>query len=130
MTWPEHYPTFCPPADSEEASGDIFRYVEDPPSPKDLKSHWFLYKNNRVAWEKKGKTCEACGISVFRSLEDLEEAGDLCPRLKTGKVAAVASLSGEMGKLKHTRSQTYPKHHTWWIPVAVKNPHGYFSVVA
>ena len=130
MTWPEHYPTSCPPADSEEASGNIFRYVENPPSPKEFKSHWFKLEHNREKWKKEGKACQVCWISIFRSLEDLEEAGELCPWLTTGKVAAVASLSGKMGKLKHTRSQKLQKHHTWWIPVAVKNPHRYFSVVA
>ena len=131
MAWPEHYPKSCPPYDSEKASGDVFRYVNNPPDPKDLTSHWFLYKNLRETTKKAGLKCQLCGISVFRSLADLKDAGDLCPNIKkNNKVAAEASLSADMGKIKHTPSLTLLKHHTWWIPVAITKPHKCFSVVA
>lgn len=74
------------------------------------------------------KKCQACGLSVLRTEEDVKEARRVSPWFKKRKVAK-ARLSPDWGKVARTESKNIPNHHTWWVSDS-KQPHAIFDVVA
>ena len=127
MAWPKHYPKRCPPADSKEANGTVYRYVKDPSDPEEFKSYWFQKPHQRRDFEKRGKACQARGLTVYRSLQDLMHASKIYRKMKRGKAPTKADLSPEMGKIKQTPGPG--NHYTWWTPTEFENPCEHFSLV-
>lgn len=118
MVWPPHFPESCPPDDSIEAEGDVYRLVEgEPPKKEDFVSYWIKYPEKRKIYKKLGQACESCGLSIFRSLEDAKRISRRVQHLP--KKIAVATLDSSMGRMKNT---FYPEHNTWWLPVSVREP--------
>lgn len=126
MVWPPHFPEACPPDDSIEANGDVYRLVSgEPPKKEDFVSHWIKYPEKRKQYEALGRACEACGLSVFRSSEDAQRISRRVQHLP--KKISVATLDPSMGRMKNTFSA---EHYTWWIPVSVREPALLFRNVA
>lgn len=88
-------------------------------------SHWIKYPEKREQYEALSRACEACGLSVFRSLEDTQRVSRRIPHLP--KKISVATLDPSMGRMKNTFSA---EHYTWWIPVSVREPALLFRNVA
>lgn len=106
MTFPQDWPFGCPPADTPDAAGDVFRIVKgNPVTPEDMQSH---YETGRLP---KADPCLRCGLSVFRELEDALNQQKLLPKL--GNRIAKAPLEAAHGKACLTKGQQ-PTHTTWW----------------
>jgi len=124
MTFPNHFPDDCPSDSVQDANGIVFRFVRnEPPNASDFAS--IVVEGKPYDPEKE---CQACGLSVLRTEEDVAEARKLCPWFKKRKVAK-ARLSADWGKLAATESLNIPNHHTWWVPDG-KQPDTIFVIVA
>jgi len=106
MTFPEGWPNNCPPADAVDASGVVFRIVNnEPPMAADFVSH---FESGKLL---KAPDCLRRGLSVFRELGDAVHQRRLFPRL--GRLIARGTLLAEHGKTRLTTGKQ-PTHTTWW----------------
>lgn len=125
-TWPQSFPKDCPPAESQEPEGRVYRLVSaNPPGKKDFLSYHEL---DPVKWEG---NCRACGLSVFRDISDakrLLRRVRAMEKMKEFEFIASGSLEKSDGKLMYTPPVQQNSHHTWWIPLGW-NRHNAFSVV-
>jgi hypothetical protein len=129
MKWPEHFPNACPPSDSSDCRGRIFRIVKNGgPEESDFLSYWVLKPERQPGWLKTGRACNACGLSVLISMEDALEVLEIVQGI--GDKIAVAEFEAGTGKIKHTPSGRHENHHTWWVPVHVEKPWTLFKIVA
>jgi hypothetical protein len=111
MKFPAHFPEGCPPANVNDASGEVFRFVKnDPLDANEFLSYFALGKPLAP-----DQLCQACGLSVLVSEHDVKEVRRVSPWFKKRKVAK-ARISPEWGKIAPTASKNVPNHHTWWIP--------------
>lgn len=118
--FPSEWPSDCPPDDTVEAEGVVFRIVKnDPPSADDFASH---FETGRLP---KAPPCLRCGLSVFRQLHDAVHQRQLIPKL--GSLVASATLRAEHGKTKRTQG-AQPSHTTWWVYQEVSRA-SLFSIV-
>ena len=105
MSFPAHFPDECPPSSAEDARGEVYIFVRnEPPVAADFLS--YFTKGRPYQPEKK---CEACGLSVLRTEQDVREARRLCSWFRKRKVAqsAVVSRLGKNGANgKQERSET------------------------
>lgn len=123
MSFPAHFPDECPPSSAEDARGEVYIFVRnEPPVAADFLS--YFTKGRPYQPEKK---CEACGLSVLRTEQDVREARRLCSWFRKRKVAK-ARLSPDWGKMARTESKNVPNHHTWWVSEG-KQPNTLFDVV-
>jgi hypothetical protein len=117
MNYPEHFPHDCPPDESDVASGEFYRFIK--------KTHEIPLQEDFLSWREENPSkpsptqipeCQACGISVYSSLDDVINLPNRIPRFRKMKVAK-GSLNNDLGKIKNTPSlNTGKSHHTWWIP--------------
>ena len=129
MEWPEHYPKACPPADSVDAKGSIFRIIKSGrPLAKNFESHWIKMPHKHKEWQNKGEACQSCGLSVLTSIDDAKMVMDTIRHL--GDKVYIAKLDGKSGKIKHTPCDLHERHYTWWVPITVEKPWLLFKVVA
>jgi hypothetical protein len=115
MPYPKHFPEGCPPLESDTASGEIYRFINkehEAPMPKDFVS--WREENPGKALSGGITECQACGLSVYTSSNEVKRLTPIVPKLRKMKVAK-GILKGEMGKIKNTPSRTSELHHTWWI---------------
>lgn len=118
--YPSSIEHVCPPNDSVEYSGELFRYTKnnDMVVEKD-----YNFSLERKKFREKYKNdydllCQSGGLSSFLT----EEAADL--NLEKSKKNAVAmksfkglykvEISESDGVVKHTPSRNNREHHTWW----------------
>ena len=127
MQWPDYFPENCPPENAQAAFGQVYRLVDnDPPTPDDFQSWREQHPNEQCP--KTVTECQACGLSVFTSISDIEVAQRKVRRLRNKKIA-VGNLTIELGQILPTPSQnTGQSHHTWWIPNDTK-PWTIFHVI-
>lgn len=109
-SFPDWYVPNCPPDDSIEADGFVYRFVEKKlPDEMDFKSY------HETGERPNGKPCERCGLSVFRSAEDirilLKHLWKSFPAKTYGQNIVRRKLSDTDGKTKQTGGNG---HHTWW----------------
>jgi len=88
MSFPAHFPNGCPPDTVEDAHGEVFRFVRrnDPPVAANFVSNVAGSK-----WYDPAKECQACGLSVLRTEQDVREARRVSPWAKKQKVATVGA---------------------------------------
>jgi hypothetical protein len=110
------FPPDCPPDDAVSKEGTFYRLavrglvVNDPTTP----ACWLRpYETKKGALYGRELECEAHGLSLFASKDDLDEARDINPRIAAKPVAAV-SIAMTDGVLKHTPEGATPSHHDWW----------------
>lgn len=124
--WPAHFPAGCPPPSAAPATGTVFRLVRNrPPAASDFVPHILLFPRNSFT----GCQCEACGLSVFTTLEECRRAEARIPSLR-GREVASADLTAEHGALAATPRAKNPGHFTWWLPTDLPQPETLFSLVA
>ena len=130
MKWPDFYPENCPPVDAQPASGTFYRLVRhNPPRAEDFKSTYEEHPNQftHIPMAKR------CGLSVQKDLRDSERLARLdqikkrAPKFKNRQIAE-GKLNPTLGMIKHTPSNHYKSHHTWWVPVGAK-PWTVFCVI-
>ena len=125
MDWPEYYPNECPPDYAPSASGVIYRFVDtNPPAGVDFVPYAQEYPNRN--WGD--KECQACGLSVYTSLDDCEKVKRKIPSLRK-KLTAAATLDPSQGKLMNTPSRKINNHYTWWFPKELLEPWVLFAIV-
>lgn len=127
MAWSTFFPEGCPPEDAADASGAVFRLVDD----RDLTSgafrvHVDMYPQHHVN-DDPHRYCEACGLSVFRSKDGANQLRKIARRFRNS-LLATATLSPEHGKLKHTPRTPDCTHYTWWHPISCQ-PHLLFRII-
>lgn len=112
----KHFPDNCPPSLSDIASGEFYRFIE--------KSHETLHREDFLSWREENphkdcptgvSECQACGVSIYASLDEVKSLPSRIPRFKNMKIAK-GILSDGLGRIKHTPSRRGKSHHTWWVP--------------
>lgn len=130
MEFPKYFPDQCPPAESSEASGTFYRAVEGNPTVEsDFVPYWLLKPQNQEIWITSGKACESCGLSLSANIDDLKRKMLVVPSIRNMNIAEGA-LEANMGKIKPTPSAMDNSHHTWWVPISVKDASEFFRIVA
>lgn len=115
MSYPKHFPENCPPDESDIACGEFYRFIKknQVPLPEDFMS--WREENPTKPCPAQISECQACGVSVYSSLDDVINLPNRIPRFRNMKVAK-GSLNCDYGKIKNTPSQNTGKsHNTWWI---------------
>lgn len=108
--WPEHYPEKCPPEDSKDVFGIVFRFTNrTTPKLKDFMSYYELKPESNWA----NHACQARGLSVYTSEEDCKMALAAVPALRKKKICS-AILSAESGVISLTPSRNSNNHKTLW----------------
>lgn len=108
--WSSLCPEACPPSEAADANCTVFRTVKaDPPSEADFLSYLEEGKGDI----KPHKQCQACGISVFRTLKDAQHQRDAIPGVYKRPIA-VGQILPTHGKAMDTSSRKFPSHVTWW----------------
>lgn len=114
MTFPAAWPTNCPPPDAGDASGEVFRIVnDDPPSEQDLKSY------AELGLLPDANACRRTAVSVFPSHAQACHRLQMSPRL--GRGVASATLVPAHGKMKLTDDRS--GHIAWWAPEGLDRVH-------
>lgn len=106
--WPSFYPEDCPPPTlSRELT--VFRFVRtDPATEVDFKSHAERFED-RVFEDY----CDACGLSVFVTIDDALHAQRPIPGMKKKYIAVFPLRTEDGGAMRTGPTQG---HHTWWKP--------------
>src|ERR1700733_10922268 len=95
QVFPPEWPADCPPSDATEADGVVFRASKNnPPLESDFET-WA-----QIGRKVKGATkqCQACAISVYRTMEDVRHSIGAFP--SQGKHVAKAILDPSCGVVK------------------------------
>jgi hypothetical protein len=122
MEWPADFPKGCPPLDSTDPNGVVYRIVSKrPPNAEDFRS---TYDKSPV---KNVKNCKARGLSVLRDRTEAERLLLTVPEM--GQHVASARLEPYHGKIKSTPSIRSKSHCTWWVRVGTE-PEKLFAVEA
>jgi hypothetical protein len=122
MEWPDYFPENCPPSTAKAATGIVYRFVrKNPPENGDFIGYRLLHPLE----DYKEKTCQACGISVYRDKNDLLKMQSRVPA-KKGSHIAKGNLNPDIGQILPTPHQG-DSHHTWWVPSGIQ-ANDYFSV--
>lgn len=126
MAFPDFYPPDCPYAECAPAEGEVFRLLvfNTEPGPQDFRSYREVYPSRRFQVPE----CEACGLSVYRDLADVDAMMERVPRMR-GKLVSRGRLVPSHGVISPTPKAAEPSHCTWWIPVEVTTPWAAFEVV-
>lgn len=115
MEWHNPLPDDCPPSDAKTAKGDFYRLIKRQhacPCAEDFRS----WREDNVGKELPNGMgeCQACGLSVLQSLDDVRRLQKRVPAFRRD-VAAIGSLTPDLGRVKHTPTQRENSHHTWWL---------------
>jgi hypothetical protein len=124
MVWPSFFPAGCPYADSSPAEGEVYRLLAGlQPNPNDFKSYRELFPKRKFQVPE----CEACGLSVYRALNDLSTLIKRVPKMRARRVAR-GVLRADFGFVAPTPKRNEHSHCTWWVPVGI-DPWTVFEVV-
>jgi hypothetical protein len=118
MHWAEHFPEHCPPETSEYTHGIVYRFIEiehENPLPNDFLS----WKELHNSCPDNVSECQCCGVSVYKSPEEIHRMSKKVPKLRKMKVAR-GNLNEDMGRIKNTPSRNSNLHYTWWIPTNIE----------
>ncbi|WP_009633911.1 hypothetical protein [Synechocystis sp. PCC 7509] len=112
MEFRAHLPSDCPPSSTESTSGEVDRFIDmnhSTPLPEDFLS---LRELNPDKPCPKGATeCQYCGVSVYRSIDDVRRVPKRIPAFKKKKLA-LGNLTSNLGLIQNTPSKTGKSHHT------------------
>lgn len=119
--WPEYFPEQCPPAEARVDDLRVFRLVVNrPPTNQDflptLIEHPHRVFNASVL-------CLACGVSVFKNIEDAKKTRKKFKPLRNKQIAA-GVITKEDGCVLETCADS---HVTWWLQT--DTPHRNFREV-
>lgn len=122
MPFAANCPETCPPADAEDASGELIRFVRNnPPTAADMKTY---ADEGKVGSD----SCTACALSVLRRLEDVPIARQAMPWFKK-RLVAKAAANATHGRVKQTGAHKF--HVSFWVEAThIGTIHQQFAVVA
>lgn len=127
--WPDYFPAECPPADAAPAVGTLYRFTKkQTPDAKDVTCHWNRFEQHREEWARDGRQCQACGLSVYLTVETARQKRAMIPALRKAHVHRVTLVTAD-GKLKNTPSVGDPEHHTWWAQSTIHDVLGFLQYV-
>jgi hypothetical protein len=108
--WPDHYPQSCPPNNSIELNGSVYRFINGAnPTERDFYSYYERQPDKDWGVD----ACKARGLSVLRTFADCGEMRKAIPALRKKRVAK-ASISIATGLVASTPSNSCEGHCTWW----------------
>ena len=116
--WPNYFPVECPPADARNDDVWVYRLVTNvPPTLNDFMPTKIEQPEREF---KQNEICAACGVSVFRDVQDAIKKRSLYKPLRAKRIAI-----GQISKLDGLVLETFaPSHMTWWLQTAT--PHANF----
>ena len=118
MSFPNNWPTECPPSDALNCNGLYFHILkENPPGADDLRS--FHEKGRALRFQPKC-ACMPFGLSVFTDRDDVLHMRRTMPYL--GKWIGTLTLTQQDGMVLLTPGQR-PTHNTWWPSTECVRPH-------
>ncbi len=113
--WPAYFPEQCPPADARNDNVQVFRLVDGTPlSAEDFRPTIVEQPHRPFQPEK---LCAACGVSVFRSVQDVIKKRERFKPLRSKKIAC-GRITESDGLVLETFE---PTHMTWWLQTST--PH-------
>lgn len=119
--WFDDFPEQCPPSDARQDELEVFRLVSNNPPISD---DFLPTRRERPHQKFSGvELCNACGVSVFKEINDLLKKQEKYKKLK-GKKIAKGIITKNDGLVKETGE---PSHMTWWLQTS--EPHKTFSEV-
>ncbi len=119
--WPDYFPNQCPPVDARKDWLAVFRLVsQNPPAQGDFLPTIKESPHRQFTDEN---LCIACGVSVFKNIDDILKKREKYKPLREKKVASGIILPDD-GLVKETGGQS---HLTWWLQT--EEPHTSFREV-
>lgn len=119
--WPEYFPEQCPPVDARKDKLTVFRLVANiPPTQLDFLPTIKESPHRKFSAEV---LCNACGVSVFKNIDDILIKRESFKPLRHRKVAH-GTITPDDGFVKETGK---PSHVTWWLQT--EEPHATFCEV-
>lgn len=117
--WPSYFPVECPPADARKDDVWVYRLVSNlPPSLNDFLPAKIEQPERQF---KPNEICAACGVSVFRDVQDLIKKRSRYKPLRAKRI-----VFGQISKLDGLVLETFDHSHmTWWLQTAT--PHANFT---
>jgi hypothetical protein len=113
--WPDYFPDQCPPAEARNDNVQVFRLVDGAPLSAEDFLPTFIEQPHRPF--DADKFCAACGVSVFRNVQDVVQKRSRFKPLR-GKKIARGRITEVDGRVLETFE---PTHMTWWLQTAA--PH-------
>jgi hypothetical protein len=104
-SFPDYFPPCCPPEDSIDADGVVFRIVKT----IDLSDDDF-YSHHELGKTIAKKECSCCGVSVFNSHKSALHRQNITPKL--GNVVTEGTFNSSAGKILLTSKVS--GHIDWW----------------
>lgn len=117
--WPEYFPEQCPPAEARNDNVQVFRLVDGTPlSAEDFRPAVIEHPHRPFGSDK---LCVACGVSVFRNVQDVIAKRNRFAPLRNKKIAR-GHITESDGLVLETFE---PTHMTWWLQTST--PHISFT---
>lgn len=119
--WPDYFPDRCPPRDARQDELEVFRLVSGAlPSADDFLPSIVATPHRNFPPDT---ACIACGVSVFKKLEDILARQQRYKGLRS-KAVAKGTITSADGVVLETLQ---PSHVTWWLQT--DQPHATFTLV-
>jgi hypothetical protein len=110
LRFPAWFVPDCPPEDATDAAGGTYRFVSNRPGRPDESLSY-----HETGERPNAPPCQRCGLSVFRTAEDvrhlLSHLWKNYPGKNYGPHIVKRELSPADGKMKATGG---PGHYSWW----------------
>lgn len=127
-TYRPHLPESCPPGDAVPSEGIFFRLILD----GSVCEQSFLSLREKDAKRKirpPRTECEACGLSLYRTLTDAANLKKANPGTFGKALIAQGNLDRCLGTMKPTPARPGDSHTTYW-PFASSEPWQVFSLIS
>lgn len=111
-TFPNHYPTDCPPQPHNEMCGTYYRLAKNK-NISDPKHFMSYYEEKRMIKLEDTNPCSRRALSMFKDYEDAVIMSKQIPTL--GKYVARLDLTGGHGVVCKDGFAS-GSHHDWWLP--------------
>ncbi|WP_146000429.1 hypothetical protein [Paenibacillus pasadenensis] len=107
--WGDHYPVSCPPGSAKSKDvAPVYRLsLNNPPLDEDFYSH----KEANLRYPP-DKECEACAISVFTDLEQIQKAKKKIVLFKNRGHIIEGQIVSETGVVSEP---DHKSHINWWV---------------
>lgn len=119
--WPDYFPDQCPPKNAREDHLYVYRLVtSSPPSVQDFVPALIEQPHRKF---ESTVLCLACGVSVFKNIDDADKQRKRFKPLRD-KLIAAGFITKDDGLVLETCAGS---HVTWWLQT--DDPHKNFREV-
>jgi hypothetical protein len=107
--WGDHFPVSCPPGNARPKNIDpVYRLtLHIPPTDEDFLSH----KEANRPYQPE-KECEACAISVFTDLDQIQKMKKRIPMFRNKGYIVKGQITKETGVVSEP---DHKSHINWWV---------------